>query len=121
MAKFRSLVASALLLACPAAADVALVGGPKIGLESETEVEKCDSTENEAGICERERFENSFGTGMSSRNLPSGIKISGEASMGLVFDGENLGVQNDISIHIHFETSLDSGFSAGGKITLDSE
>ena len=121
MKNFRAIAALALLFASPAAGDVAFVGDPKLGLEAQDAEEKCAPAEIEPDKCIRESSENKFGTGMTSRNLPNGIKISGEASMGLVYDGEDFGIQNDVSIHIHFETSIDSGFSAGGGISLSSE
>ena len=121
MNKIKAMAALALFLAVPAYGDVEIAGGPELGLGSQESGAECVLIGIVPDECIRENSSDSVGSEFKAANLPSGISISGEASMGVVYDGENFEIQDDVTIHIQFSTSPRNGFSAGSKLSLESQ
>ncbi len=120
MMKLPAMAAWMILLAMPATADISIDGDPALGLGTSGPPEECVPTEAGLEECLRESSQDTHGTSLSSDDLPDGLSISGNASMGVIYDGNDFNVKHNVSVEIHFSTSIGKGTIAGSHLSLES-
>ncbi len=101
-------------LAAPAAAELPFLGEPEYGVRL-TDSGKCLERDKVFGNCPDKITD-------SGKNSPLGrlFTITGEARMGLVYDGERLNPRSEVEITIRFGTVADNGLRIGASRTIAS-
>ena len=102
-----------LLAAAPVSSEISVAGGSEFGVSQNAASECGDQTVITAGC---------YSDTLDAAPNPGGprISITGEAKMGLVYDGQSVRPLSKVSITISLDTVTDGGMQIHGSTTLPS-